>query len=328
MKRARVVRFGEPAEVVSLFDLPLGEPKADEALVAVVASPVNPADLLRIRGLYGYGESAPVLPFWAGIEGVGRVEAVGEDVSNVVVGDLVTLARVAGIWGEKLNAKADGLVVLPADADPLQAAMIVVNPPTAECMLTDYVDLAEGDWVIQNAANSAVGKHVIRLAAAKGLRTLNVVRREGLEEALSDLGADAVLVDGDDLAERVAETTGGTLPKLAIDAVGGEATGRLAHCLPFGGTVVVYGLLSGEDSRVPVAPVVFNDIRIRGFLLPHALASRTPQEVQALYARLTALVLDGTLAVPIEAIYPLSELPDALQHAERGGRGGKIIIKP
>jgi len=328
MKRARVVRFGEPAKVVSLFDLPLGEPKAGEAQVAVLASPINPADLLRIRGEYGYGPSAPTLPFWAGTEGVGRVEAVGEDVSSVQVGDLVMLARVNGIWGEKLNAEAAGLVTLPADADPLQAAMLVVNPPTAECMLSDFVDLVEGAWVIQNAANSAVGHHVIRLAAAKGVRTLNVVRRQGLEEALTDAGADLVLVDGDDLAERVAEATDGALSRLAIDAVGGEATGRLAGCLEKDGTVVVYGLLSGEDSRVPVSLTVFNDIRIRGFLLSHALAARTPEEVQALYARLNGLVLAGTLAVTVEAIYPLSELSDALKHAERPGRGGKILIKP
>ena len=328
MKRARAIRFGEPAEVVSLFDIPLGEPRADQAQVKVAASPINPADLLRIRGLYGHGDSAPSVPFAAGIEGVGHVEAVGAEVTNVKPGDLVTLARVDGIWGERLNVKAAALTALPAGADPHQAAMLVVNPPTAECMLSDFTDLAEGDWVIQNAANSAVGRHLIKLAARRGVRTVNVVRRAGLAESLAAAGADAVVEDGEDLAERVREATGGALAKLAIDAVGGAATARLAACLETGATVVVYGLLSGEDPCVPARLVVFNDIRVRGFLLPRALAARSAAEVGALYARLTALVLDGTLAADIEATYPLDRIAEALRHAERGGRAGKVLITP
>jgi hypothetical protein len=135
---------------------------------------------------------------------------------------------------------------VPADADPHQLAMLKVNPATALMMLRNYVDLQPGDWVIQDAANSGVGSNLIRLAGADGVRTVNVVRRAALAAPLEAIGADVVVVDGADLAERVRAVTGGTPPRLAIDAIGGSVVMRLADCLAEGGTVVNYGLLSGE----------------------------------------------------------------------------------
>jgi NADPH:quinone reductase-like Zn-dependent oxidoreductase len=328
MKRAQITRFGPPPEVVELVEVELARPGPGEALVRVEASPINPADLLKCRGLYGTGKSAPTLPFWGGVEGVGRVEQVGADVTHLKPDDLVTLARTEGVWGERLLANASLLAPLPAAADPLQVAMVVVNPPTAELMLTDFVALSPGDWVIQDAANSAVGHHVIRLARLKNLRTVNVVRRPGLADGLAAHGADVVVEDGEGLMERVKEATGGALARLAIDAVGGAATARLAACLEPGGTVVNYGLLSGEDCRMPATMTVFNDIRLAGFWLPRALAARSREEIAALYARLTGLVLDGTLKAEVEATYPLARIADALAHAERSGRTGKVLITP
>ena len=328
MKRAQVKRFGDPAEVVELVEVDEPAPAPGEALIEVLASPINPADLLKCRGLYGYGKSFPTLPFWGGVEGVGRIAALGDGVANVEPGDLVPLARTDGIWGEKVVAKAALLSPLPAGVDARQAAMVVVNPPTAELMLTDFVALGRGDWVIQNAANSAVGHHVIRLAALKGARTVNVVRRAEVADALKAHGADVVLTDGDDLMDRVKAATGGAAAKLGLDAVGGAATARIAACLEAHGTVVNYGLLSGEDCRMPATMTVFNDITLRGFWLPGGLGRRKPEEVAALYARLIALIADGTLEADIEATYPLAQIKDALRHAARSGRAGKVLIVP
>jgi NADPH:quinone reductase-like Zn-dependent oxidoreductase len=328
MKRAQVSRFGKPSEVIELVDMDLPAPGPGEARIKVAASPINPADILKCHGHYGYGESVPKMPHWGGVEGAGHVVELGAGVTNVKVDDLVNLARVEGVWGEELIVPAARLNAFPADADPLQVAMLTVNPPTAELMLSDFVDLEVGDWVIQNAANSAVGHHVIRLAKARGYKTINVVRRDNLVAPLKSHGADVVVVDGDDLADRVVAETGGALARLGIDAVGGAATARLAACLAPGGTVVNYGLLSGEDCKMPARLVVFNDIRLRGFFLPRSLAARSPADVGALYKRLLEQIMDGTLAVGIEQTYPLDLIRDALDHAERGGRSGKILITP
>jgi len=328
MKRARVSRFGKPSEVIELVDIDLPAPGPGEARIKIAASPINPADILKCRGHYGYGESVPKMPHWAGVEGAGHVVELGAGVDNVKVGDLVNLARVEGVWGEEVIVPAAQLNAFPTEADPLQVAMLTVNPPTAELMLTDFVDLEAGDWVIQNAANSAVGHHVIRLAKARGCKSINVVRRDALIAPLKSHGADVVVVDGDDLLDRVAAETGGALARLGIDAVGGAATARLAACLAPGGTVVNYGLLSGEDCRMPPRLLVFNGIALRGFILPGALAARSPADVGALYKRLLGQIMDGALAVDIEQTYPLDRIRDALDHAERGGRSGKILITP
>src|SRR5213078_1382089 len=117
------------------------------------------------------------------------------------------------------RVKADVVVPVPPRMDVRQAAMLRINPPTALLLLTDIVALKPGDWVIQNVANSAVGRLLVRLAAARGYRTMNVVRRDSLFAELHALGADACVVDGPELAGKVKAQTGGSLVRLAIDAV-------------------------------------------------------------------------------------------------------------
>ena len=133
-----------------------------------------------------------------------------------------------GTWSTHVVVQAAQLRPLPNDADPLQLSMMTVNPPTAALLLSDIVSLGPDDWVIQNAANSAVGLYLVQLARHRGYRTVNVVRREEAAAVVRESGGDVVLVDGDDLARQVAEATGGAKIALGIDAVGGSATGRLA----------------------------------------------------------------------------------------------------
>lgn len=324
MKVMQFSRFGIPHEVVELVEVDApGAPGPGRVNVQVLASPINPADLLNMEGRYGAEQ--PPLPMTQGAEGVGRVTAVGEGVDNVKVGDLVT-PPARGLWREQVQGPARGLVPLPAEADLLQLAMLRANPATAWLMLTKYVTLEAGDFVIQNAANSAVGRHLIRLARASGWKSVNVVRRPELVAELTELGADVVLVDGPDLAERVAEATGGNLPKLAIDAIGGSAVQRLAQATADRGTVVNYGLLSGEPLMIDARETVFRDITVRGFWLAPWFTEATPQEIGETYRFLSEKVVSGDLFVPVEATYDLSQVADALRHAAREGRDGKIII--
>jgi len=325
MKIAQLRAFGPPDQVVECVEVnDLAAPGDDEVVIEIEAAPINPADLLIIEGKYA---SKPPLPAPLGIEGAGRVAAVGKKVTALRVGDrVVSLARAN--WAERVLVKETQAIKAPAEADVLQLAMLKVNPATAYLMLTRYVTLAPGDWVIQNAANSGVGTALISLAKAAGFKTVNVVRRESLIATLMARGADVVVVDGDDLGARVAQATGGAAIKLGIDAVAGTATLRLADCLAEGGTVVNYGLLSGEPCMVTPHQVVFKGITLTGFWLAKLMSAMAPAELQALYAGLVGRVADGTLKVDVEATYGLDRVKEALTHAARQGRDGKVLLTP
>ena len=325
MKQVQFTAFGVPHEVAACVEVPeVGPPGPDEVVIEVEAFPINPADLLTITGAYAV---RPQLPATLGAECAGRIVAVGSGVRDLTVGDrVINLGR--DNWCQQRKVPAAQALKVPADADVLQLAMLKVNPATALMMLRHYVPLQPGDWVIQDAANSGVGTNLIRLAKTDGIRTVNVVRREALIEPLTAIGADAVVVDGDDLAARVRQATGGAPIRLAIDAIGGAIVLRLADCLAEGGTVVNYGLLSGQPCQLSGHHTIFKGITLTGFWLQKALTSMQRQELEALYADLAGRVASGTLRVEVEATYPIEEIKAALAHAGREGRRGKILVTP
>lgn len=325
MKSAELTAIGPAEQVVRCIDVPdPGAPGAGEVLVDLVACSINPADILMIEGNYA---SRPTPPCMLGIEGAGTVAAVGPGVTALKPGDKVMSLNRAN-WVQRIRERAEAFVRLPDGVHLEQAAMLKVNVATAHLMLKDYVELKAGDWVIQDAANSGVGVDVIRLARAEGLRTVNVVRRQELVAPLEAMGADVVVVDGPDLAARVAERTGGAPIRLGIDAVAGTAINRLAQCMAEGGTLVNYGLLSGEPCQIDAFQFVFRDIRLVGFWLAKLMRTMSFPDIQAMYASLATRLMDGTLHVPVEATYPLTRIPEAMAHAKREGRGGKVLLRP
>ena len=181
--------------------------------------------------------------------GVGRVAELGGDTRDVTVGQLVLLPVGCGSWPTHVVTEAAQLTPLPSEADPLQLSMMTINPrrpPTAALLLSEFVTLGQGDWVIQNAANSAVGLHLVQLARHRGAPDRQRRAREDAATVVREAGGDVVLVDGEDLAKRVTEVTDGAEVRLGIDAVAGTATGRLACRLCEGATLVSYGRMSGE----------------------------------------------------------------------------------
>jgi NADPH:quinone reductase-like Zn-dependent oxidoreductase len=260
-----------------------------------------------------------------GAEGVGRIAKAGAGVSHVKPGDRVMLPG-PGTWRARVKAPAKAVFALPEGIDPEQLAMLRVNPPTAWLMLHDFVAPKPGQWLVQNAANSGVGHCLIRLAREAGAKTVNVVRRAELADELRAFGADVVLTDGPDLDARVRAAIGGGALPLAIDAVGGSATQRLARCLDDGGTVVNYGALSGEACMVDVRETIFRDVSLRGFWLRRWFMQTPPEKIAALYRDLAARLGDGRLTVEVETVYPIRRIKEALAHAGRGGRGGKILV--
>lgn len=331
MKVIEFGRFGAPHEVCRCIDVDApGPPGADQLVVEIAACPINPADLLTIAGTY---PGPTELPARAGIEGAGRVVALGDDITAFAVGDPV-ISLVRANWAERVVLKESQAIKLPAGIDMRQAAMLKANPASAHLMLDTYVGLKDGvalkdgDWVIQNAANSAVGRHVIALARARGLHTANVVRRDALVAELLAIGADVVVVDGDDLAERVATASGSAPIALALDAIGGAATMRLAGCLADGGTVVNYGFLAGAPCMIDTHQAIIHGISLTGFWLAPMIGRLPRAEIEAMYGKLAASMVDGTIATPIEASYGLDDVGDALAHAAREHRSGKILLTP
>ena len=325
MKIVRFTEYGPPDRVCECVEVAdCGAPGAGEVVVEIMASAINPADLLMIEGRY----PGPTPPAPLGIEGAGRIVALGDGVEGLAEGDHVMVMDRAN-WAERVRVPAARVVRLPRELSFADAAMLKANPPSAELMLSDYVALQAGDWVIQNAANSAVGRHVIRLARDRGVKTANVVRRESLVSELEALGADLVVVDGEDLAGRVRAATGADAPiRLALDAAGGDSCQRLADCLSDGGMIVNYGFLSGEPCKVTPSHLVVHGLTLTGFWLAGLMQRATPAEIQAMYDNMAAKFIDGTLQVPVEASYPIAEAKAALAHAMREGRSGKIILLP
>jgi len=325
MKIARFDAFGKPDEMIRCVEVDdPGAPGPDEALIDVLAFPINPADLLTIEGRYAI---RPPLPARLGAECVGRVTALGREVRDLAEGDLV-IPLDRDNWVQRKKVKAAQLVKVPADVDPLQLAMLKVNPPTAHLMMTGFVALEPGQWLIQDAANSGVGHCLIQLAKASGIRTANVVRREGLADGLTALGGDVVIVDGPDLGERVRAATGGARIRLAIDAVAGTQVVRLGDCLVEGGTIVNYGLLSGENPQLTGHQTVFKRLTLTGFWLAPTLQRMPPAELRAMYAMLARRLGDGSLHVPVEATYPIEAIAEAVARANAYRRAGKVLVIP
>lgn len=325
MKQVVIDRYGPPEEVARCADVPdVGAPGAGEVVFDVLMFPINPADVSFCRGTY---RLKPTLPATPGAECIGRVTAVGAGVTHVKPGDLViTLQREN--WAQKRRVKGDDVILVPSGMDLQQAAMLRINPATALLLLTDVVPLKPGDWLIQNVANSAVGRLLIPLARARGIRTMNVVRRASLFGDLKALGADACVVDTPDLAEAVKAQTGGAPIRLGLDAVSGRATARIASCVTDDGVVCNYGSMSGEDPVMSRSALSARGVTLVGFTLTRPLATYPREKVRAIYTDLARQVMDGTLSAPVEQVYAIDEIKDALAHAQRGERTGKILVAP
>src|SRR5712691_1497326 len=299
MKKVEISAYGVPEEVAACVEAPdVGMPGAGEIVFDVLAFPINPADLSMCRGNY---RLHPPLPATPGAEGVGRITAVGAGVAGLRPGDLVINMQREN-WTTRRRIAAADAILIPAGLDIAQAAMLRINPATAQLLLEDHVSLDAGDWVIQNVANSAVGRQA--------------------------LGADVVLQDGPDLAARASDAASSKPIRLGIDAVSGGATKRVADCVADGGVVVSYGSMSGDDPVMSRAALGARGVTLTGFMLGRGLAKRTPEAVRALYADLAAKLRDGVLKAPIDKMYPIEDIKSALAHAQRGGRHGKVLVLP
>jgi NADPH:quinone reductase-like Zn-dependent oxidoreductase len=315
MQAIHLTKYGKPEEGLRLVEIPEpGDPKPGEMLIRVEYAPINDSDLLVASGLYAV---QPKLPSVVGNEGAGIVLAVGEGVQNVKAGDRVVIPHGVFSWADKVLAPAEGAIVLPPEIDPQQAAMLSINSPAAALLLEAFVTLKPGDWIVQNAANSGVGRAVIAFAKQKGVRTINIVRRSELIQELKETGADVVLLAGPNTAAEANQATGGAEVRLALDGVSGDATGTLLEIVGWNAKIVCYAAPTREPIKVNPLGLVAKHASIHPFFMyyPEHLP-RIPEKIRAA----AALVVGRQLRASIAAVYPARRFEQALAHALTGGK--------
>ena len=317
-------KHGNPADVLRIDSRPWPATAEREAVVQMRAAPINPADLNQIEGKYPI---RPELPATPGFEGAGVVVDLGANVTNVAAGALVILPHNIGTWRDAVAVKADELVVVPTGIEPVHAAMLKINPMTAWRLLHDYVDLKKGDWLIQNAANSAAGRAVIQIAHELDYKTVNVVRRQEVIDELRAEGGDVVLIDGENLRDEVKTATNGAQIRLGLNAVGGDSALRLANCLAPASTMVTYGAMSLQPLKIPNGLLIFKDLRFRGIWINKWYDNAAKQERMEAFEPLFGMAKRGLLKTKVEKAYPLTDAKAAVTHAAQGKRSGKIIFE-
>ena len=316
--------FGKPELVAKMRRLEASAPGAGEICLRTKFAPINPADINVMEGTYG---TLPVLPSPVGNESAGVVEVVGAGVTEFVPGDLVMPVGAGGLWQELLTVPAVHCLKLPTGIDLAQAAMLRVNPATAWLLLTEYAGLGHGDWVVQNAANSAVGLSVMQLARTAGWRVLNFVRRAEAAEQCRALGAEHVICEDDPSWKDQAMTIlGAERPTLGLNAVGGESALRVASLLGEDGVHVTYGAMSRQKLSVPNRFLIFQNLTFTGFWLSRWLKKANREEIALLYEFLAQHVLHGSLHLPIAQTFPVEEITGAVTAAQTSKRSGKILL--
>lgn len=302
-----------------LIEIEPKSPEEGQLQLSLLAMAINPADLLMLEGRYGVRPRNAFIP---GAEAVARVAEVGANVEGFATGDLV-IPMQGSCWVETMTVPTKQVIKLPSNVNLEQAAMLKANPATASVMLRDLCDLHSGDWVVQNAANSAVGQNVVRIAAKRDINVLSIVRSEAAAKQARAAGAMHVVIDDGSEPSIQLELP---LAKLAFDAIGGTATERLGARVADAGTVVTYGLLSGEAPRLSSHDLIFRGLTLRGFWLASWFGQTPPKVIADTYAELTKWLSEGAIGAPVAATYDIGEFAEAIQHAAQEKRGGKILL--
>ena len=314
---------GRPSEILHVEEVDKPQAAADEVVIKVIASPINPSDMMFVQDLYGI---RPQLPSGAGFEGVGVVESVGQN-AKIAVGTRVAFTGV-GVWAEYAVAASRTLMPVP-DAMPDEvAAQLFVNPFTAVAMVEE-TGVKPGEWLMVTAVGSALGKMVVQLCQMRGIKIVGTVRRDDLNDDLRKLGIDEVInTETESMAERVKQITGGKGVRAVLECVGGTTTTQAVECLGRGGTMLIYGLMSMQDPRISIGAMIFKELTIKGFWLTDWIRRVDSQVRTRVATEVITLLATGKIQLPVEASYNLDDIKKATAHAEAQGRWGKILIKP
>ncbi|WP_026342642.1 zinc-dependent alcohol dehydrogenase family protein [Nocardia sp. BMG111209] len=324
--------MGEPSEVLRLRARPIPVPGPGEVRIRVTAAPVHASDLHTIRGRYGFTPEFPTVP---GIESVGVIDELGSGTVSLSVGQRVVTIGVAGTWQDCVVAAAERVLPVPAGMSDSTAAQIMANPLTAVILTGAELDVRPGEWLLQTAAGSTVGRSVIQLGTHLGFETLNVVRRRSAVDEIRALGGTAVIcTEDEDLRARVARIAGPDGVSKAIDCVGGQVGADVSRALAPHGELVVFGALSTHRQTDPGAltipifarSLIYETKTVRGFWLFRWLTETPRDRMAAAIDRTLRLVDSGVLRVPEGRPIPLERFGEAVDSAEAPEHGGKPLL--
>jgi NADPH:quinone reductase-like Zn-dependent oxidoreductase len=317
--------FGDPAEVLAVEERPLPQPGAGEVRVRMLLSPIHNHDLWTVRGTYGF---KPELPAQAGTEALGVVDAVGEGVEQLTVGQRVVTGGTFGVWAEYFVTRAAGLIPVP-DGLPDESAAQLVSMPFSAISLLESLGLSEGDWLIQNAANGAVGRMVAQLGAARGLNVVGLVRRSAGVEELRAQGIERVIATDDaGWRDRLAEITGGAPITAGVDSVGGSSAGDVLSTLAENGTLVVFGAMASPTLELASGDIIFKQATVKGFWGSVVSREMPADQRGRLFQELFARLQDGTLTLPVAGVHGLDDIAGAVAASGEAGRVGKVLLRP
>ena len=313
--------YGEPETVLHLEEETISRIAPNQVLVKRLASVIHPSDFGKIRGTYGHLSKLPAI---AGREGIGEICEVGSNVKTLRCGMRVRIPEDVGTWQDYCVLGADDVYCVPANLPIETVAQAFINPPTALRLLNDFVPLSTGAWVIQNAANSCVGRCIIQLAKFYGYKTINVVRDMAQAEQLKALGATCVVTQ--DQLKSIKDFTGGALPVLALNSVGGESAQGLIKALADNGTMVTFGAMTDEKIRFPARELIFKNIQLRGFWMDRWIRLRPKLEYTVCLWQIFSLLQSKKLVLPFAETYPLNQWQTALERAQQSNLNGKILF--
>jgi NADPH:quinone reductase-like Zn-dependent oxidoreductase len=282
-------------------------------------------DLATVAGKYGY---KPELPAIGGSEATGTIDALGQGVDGLRVGQRIAVSGVRGAWAEYFLAPAAGVVPLPDAISDEQAAQLIAMPMSA-LVLFEFLDVKPGDWLIQNAATGAVAKVLAMIAASRGIHVVNIVRRdEGIAELQAVGIGNAVSNSSPDWQDKVRAMVGGASIRAAVDGVGGASAGEMMSLLGEKATLVSFGAMSGQPLQIAGTDLIFKQAVVKGFWLGKMLETTPRETVTRWTAELIRLVADGTVSLQVAGIYDLAHIADAARASAVPGRPGKILLRP
>lgn len=313
--------FGAPEQVLQLGERPRPTPGPGHVLVRMTLSPIHNHDLMTAAGSYGF---KPPLPAAGGTEAVGVVEALGPGVETLKVGQ-----RVAGggseTWAEYYLVDAERALSVPDSIDDETACQLVSMPLSAK-MILFTLGLSKGDWLVQNAANGAVGKLVAQFGKEQGFNVLGFVRRDGAVKEMEALGIDRIVsTESDGWVEKARGLVGNGAIRHGIDSLGGDGPAQLAEVMADGGTITNFGAMTGRSLRIAPSLLLFRQMTVKGFW--GAKPGVPPQEIGRMLGELVADAAAGKLRLPVDGIYPLADIAAAVKASAEPGRKGKVVLK-
>lgn len=317
--------FGEPVDVLESAEMPKPEPKAGEVRIKMILSPIHNHDVWTVRGNYGY---KPTLPAIGGSEGVGVIDALGEGVEQLSLGQRVAVAAVHGSWAENFIAPAHGVVPLVDTIDDETAAQLIGMPISA-LMLLDFIDLQKDHWLIQNTANGAVGKTVAMIAQARGQKVIHLVRRSEAIAEMNALGIENVVAtDQADWKQQVKAIHADQPLMAGVDSIGGKASGEMLALLSENSVLVSFGSMTGELMQISSGDLIFKQAVVKGFWASVVNKQLSKERKKALIVELLTLAAQKKLVLPVEGIFSFDQIKQAASKATQGARQGKVLLKP